>query len=201
MAAKGSNRRGDKRAQIVDAAADLFNRFGLRRVTVEEICRKAGTSKMTFYKHFANKVDVFKYIWNDLVDQAYKKVDEIDAMSVPFPEKLHLIFQYKMGLMSQMSPELLEDLLGGDPEILSFMTEIRKRSFALFLEFAERAQKRGDMRKVRPELFMAALEKMGELAHNTDLRNSYPDNIDFARDLNGLFFYGLLPREGSGDKQ
>jgi hypothetical protein len=106
-----------------------------------------------------------------------------------------------MSLMSKMSPDLLEELLGSDAEILSFMNDIRKRSFRLFLEFAERAQKRGDMRKVRPELFMAALDKMGELAHNKDLRNSYSDNLEFARDLNGLFFYGLLPREHGGDKQ
>jgi AcrR family transcriptional regulator len=200
MAGNSGNRREDKKDAIIAASAHLFNRFGLRRVTVEEICRKAGTSKMTFYKHFSNKIDVFKYIWNDLIDQAYKKVDEIDAMSIPFDEKLHLIFQYKMGLMSQMSPELLEDLLGGDPEILSFMSDIRKRSFALFLEFAERAQERGDMRKMRPELFMAALEKMAELAQDSGLRASYADNMDLARDLNGLFFYGLLPREVDGDK-
>ena len=193
--------RGDKKSDIVDAAGQLFNRFGFKRVTVEEICMKAGTSKMTFYKHFANKLEVFKFIWNDLIDRAYEKVDEIDSMSVPFPEKLHLILQHKMNMMSQMSPELLEELLGGDPEILLFMNEIRKRSFGLFLEFADRAQKRGDMRKMRPELFIAALEKMGELAHNAELRNSYQDNMDFARELNGLFFYGLLPREEGRDIQ
>jgi len=200
MARSNTNRRGDKKADIVAAASRLFNRFGFKRVTVEEICRKAETSKMTFYKHFANKLDVFKFIWNDLIDRAYSKVDEIDAMPVPFAEKLNLILQYKMSLMSQMSPDLIEELLGSDAEILSFMNEIRERSFHLFLEFAERAQKRGDMRDVRPELFMAALDKMGELAHNKELRDSYTDNVDFARDLNGLFFYGLLPREQGGDK-
>jgi AcrR family transcriptional regulator len=198
MATVSKTRRGSKRASIVSAARYLFNRFGFRRVTVKEICRRAGTSKMTFYKHFANKLDIFKFVWNTLIDEAYNKVDEIDAMPIPFPEKLKLILEYKMSLMAQMSPELLEELLGGDPEILSFVDEIRRRSLRLFLEFAERAQERGDMRKMRPELFLAVMQKVTEIANDAELRSAYPSPMDFVRELNDFIFYGLLPGEPGG---
>jgi AcrR family transcriptional regulator len=198
VATTSKARRASKRADIVSAAGYLFNRFGFKRVTVKEICRRAGTSKMTFYKHFTNKLDVFKFVWNTLVDEAYKKVDEIDSMPIRFAEKLRLILEYKMSLMAQTSPELLEELLGGDPEILSFVDEIRKRSLRLFLEFAERAQKRGDMRKMRPELFLAVMEKVTEIAHDGELRSSYPGHMDFVRELNDFIFYGLLPGEPGG---
>ena len=37
---------------IVETATDLFMRYGVKRVTVEEICQTAKISKMTFYKYF-----------------------------------------------------------------------------------------------------------------------------------------------------
>ena len=186
-------RRIDKKSAIVTAATNLFNRYGIRRVTVEEICRKAGTSKMTFYKHFENKLDLFKYIWNGVVDEAYRELDEIDALPISFTEKLKRIMDYKVSIMSSMSPEFTAELLDGTPELAGFMESLRKRSFGLFLKFAERAQSRGDMRKMRPELFLAMLDKMGEVAQNARLRALYDSEVDFVRELNDFLFYGLLP--------
>jgi AcrR family transcriptional regulator len=39
-----------KLARIASTAEKLFMKFGIRRVSVEEICREASVSKMTFYK-------------------------------------------------------------------------------------------------------------------------------------------------------
>ncbi|MDH5400751.1 MAG: TetR/AcrR family transcriptional regulator, partial [Cyclobacteriaceae bacterium] len=41
---------------IFETAKELFWKYGIRRVTIEEICKEAGVSKMTFYKFFPNKV-------------------------------------------------------------------------------------------------------------------------------------------------
>lgn len=40
------------------AAEPLFERFGYRKTTVEEICRAAGASKRTFYQAFTGKADL-----------------------------------------------------------------------------------------------------------------------------------------------
>ena len=40
---------------LFSTAKNLFFKFGLRRVSVEEICIKASVSKMTFYRNFNNK--------------------------------------------------------------------------------------------------------------------------------------------------
>ncbi|MCJ7802330.1 MAG: TetR/AcrR family transcriptional regulator, partial [Candidatus Marinimicrobia bacterium] len=48
--------------QIVETANDLFMRFGVKRITIEEICKTAKVSKMTFYKFFKNKIELAEYI-------------------------------------------------------------------------------------------------------------------------------------------
>ena len=44
-----------KNDQIVKIGKDLFYKYGIKRVSVEEICAKANVSKMTFYKFYNNK--------------------------------------------------------------------------------------------------------------------------------------------------
>ncbi len=45
--------------QLYDAAKPLFERFGFRKTTIEEICAAAGMSKRTFYELFNDKAEFF----------------------------------------------------------------------------------------------------------------------------------------------
>ena len=53
---------------IIDTAKTLFMKHGMRRITVEEICREASVSKMTFYRLFTNKEDVAEIIIFEIND-------------------------------------------------------------------------------------------------------------------------------------
>jgi AcrR family transcriptional regulator len=52
----------DKKSDIVNAAQTLFSRFGLKKVTTDDIAKEAGASKATVYKYFKNKSDIFDYV-------------------------------------------------------------------------------------------------------------------------------------------
>ncbi len=56
--------------QIIETASELFVRFGIKRVTVEEICKTSGVSKMTFYKFFRNKNEVVEKILDEMIGHA-----------------------------------------------------------------------------------------------------------------------------------
>jgi AcrR family transcriptional regulator len=185
-----------KKRQIVDTAVALFTKFGIRRVTIEEICRKAGASKMTFYKHFPNKIELLRHIWNGWFDEGYRLLDEVDATDIPFPEKLLKIIEFKAELVSRMSPEFIEEVLHADPELAAFVTEMRIRNYSRFMEFVAKAQARGDMRTMKPEFFLAVLDKLQEVAQNESLVKAYPDYTEFVREIHNFLFFGILPVEG-----
>lgn len=52
-------RSAEKRAQIVDAAAQLFTASGYGSVSMDAIAAKAQVSKRTVYSHFTDKSDLF----------------------------------------------------------------------------------------------------------------------------------------------
>ena len=45
---------------------DMFQRYGLRAMTMDDVCRELSMSKKTLYQYFSNKAD--------LVDQAVRHV-------------------------------------------------------------------------------------------------------------------------------
>ncbi|HEX2214028.1 MAG TPA: helix-turn-helix domain-containing protein [Mycobacterium sp.] len=48
----------DATTQILDAAVVEFERHGFRRVALEDVARRAGVSRTTIYRRFANKDDL-----------------------------------------------------------------------------------------------------------------------------------------------
>ena len=42
-------------SRILDAAFELFCRFGIQRTTMEDVARRAGVSRITVYRRFANR--------------------------------------------------------------------------------------------------------------------------------------------------
>ena len=189
---KGTKRNSPKKfskkaQQILQAGEDLFTRFGIKRVTVEEICRKAGASKMTFYQYFKNKNDLALEILKKWTDEHISWVHEVSASDLPISEKLDLILERKRDLMSQMAPEFVLELTGLEYDHDVFYRHI--------LSFLLDAQGKGEIRPgIRPEFFIAAIDKLLELAHDEKLRSVYPDLDSFTREIFNFFYYGLLPR-------
>ncbi len=200
MSNESGQRRSKKQRKIVEKATDLFMKFGVRRVTVEEICRTANVSKMTFYKYYPNKMALVKSIWSGWLDEGFQRLEEIDVMDIPFPEKLRKLIEYKMVLVEKMSQEFIDDVLRGDPEMLAFAEEMRSRSISLFMEYIQRAQDRGDMRRMRPEFIMAVFDWMRAVVNNDELRGLYPSDTDFIREIQNFFFFGMLPERSGGER-
>jgi len=180
-----------KLQQVLQTAETLFKQHGIRRITIEEICRKAGVSKMTFYKYFDNKTGLVTHIWNNWIEEGFNKLDEINAMDIPFPEKIERMFQWKKAFSSKMSVEFIEDFLKIEVET----EKIKERMVQFILE----SQKKGDIRpEVRPEFLMAVLDKLYELGRDENLMKKYPNYMAFNQELKDFLWYGLLPKERDG---
>src|ERR1035437_3109283 len=89
------NGRIKKILQILSAAEDLFQRFGFKRITIEEICTKANVSKMTFYKYFPNKNELIKHLMSSWLTQVEKTINEFEGMEVDFTEKIKILLRLK----------------------------------------------------------------------------------------------------------
>ena len=187
MNAKSVQKKSKKREQIIETATNLFMRHGIKRVSVAEICTKAGASKMTFYKYFSNKIELVENIWRKLLAEGFNKLDEIDAMAIPLPEKIQLMFNWKQDFVANISDVFIEEILPININVEGY----RKR----FIQFIIDAQKRGEVRReIRPEFFIAVLDKLQELALDEELVKSYPSFIEFNREIKDFLWFGIYAR-------
>jgi hypothetical protein len=103
------------------------------------------------------------------------------------------IVEFKMQLLSRMNPEFVEEVIHSGPELGEFIMELRSRSIERFFEVVATARERGEMRDVRSEFLLAALDCLGKLAKKDELRRLYPSDMEFIRELNDFFFFGIMP--------
>ena len=190
-----------KLQQIVVTAKTLFYKFGIRRVSVEEICREANVSKMTFYKHFSNKVELVKFIIDQLVLDGIADYRRIMDQPIPFPEKVRQSILLKMKHTDDVSREFFNDIHKyADPEILNFFNQKAQESIRMIIHDYLEAQKKGDIRKdIKPEFIHYILNQMLPMAEDENLARLYESPQALIMELTRFFFYGILPR-GEDDK-
>lgn len=188
MEKRKRNRRSKKREQIVRTAESLFSRFGVKRVTVEEVCREAGVSKMTFYKYFPNKVELVLSIRDEWVEEGFRKFDEINAKNIPFPEKIDLMTRWKVEFASRVNAEFIRELASTD----DIIEQVKRR----YLNNITDAQKKGEIRSdIDPEFLWLVVEKINELVKEESWKSVFSELSQYHQQLRTLLWYGLLTRK------
>jgi AcrR family transcriptional regulator len=184
---KNSNRKhaSAKCTQLVETAKDLFFKHGVKRVTIEEICKRADVSKVTFYKYFSNKDELVKSIRDKLIHQGFSKFDEINELNLSFPEKVDLITQWRIDFYSNINSEFIEDILS----LEDTTREMKQR----YMENIADAQLKGEVRKdLSPELIWLVTEKLNELVKDGSWKEIFSDYSEFQKQLRKIYFFGLL---------
>ena len=182
--------------QILSTAEDLFQRFGFKRITIEEICAKANVSKMTFYKYFPNKNELIKHLMNSWLNQVEKTIKEFDGMDVPFTEKIKILLSLKEESTGKFSKEFLGEYMNPDPDLKNFLEDFYARATTFFIDFIKESQQKGDVRRdIKPEFLVAVINKILELVKDETLISSYPQVTDLLLEINDFIYCGILPFE------
>ncbi len=185
-----------KRKQLVHTAKDLFFKYGIKRVTVEEICQEANVSKMTFYKNFKNKNELVKNMVIQMSDDAMVKYRKIMDSDIPFEEKVRETILMKLEGSEQMSQEFFSDYLPhADPEFLEFIKARMHETYGLIIKDYAEAQKKGEIRQdLKLEFILWYLDKMLAMMADEQLEKMYDKPQDMIMEMVNFFFYGIMPR-------
>lgn len=182
---------------IIKTSRDLFMRYGIKRITVEEICETADVSKMTFYKHFKNKLDLALFILNREVEEGINRYNRIMDQDVPYSEKAKEIIRMKLESSEDVSQEMLKDLMSSSvPEVAELMSKISRENFKLFLDDMIAAQKKGEIRQdINPHFIIYMLGLMQCMASDEKVSSMYESTRALTSEIINFFFYGILSRK------
>ncbi len=191
-----------KEEQLLNTSRNLFWKFGMKRVTIEEICSEAGVSKMTFYKFFRNKNDLIKNILENLTGSSMEKYRKIMGSDLSYPEKIRESIKLKMEQTNDMSNEFFNDFYkNADPELTAYFNKMIQDNIQTIQNDFIEAQKKGYIRSsIKPEFIFYFLNHMFEMVEDNRLARNYDNPQTMIMELTNFFFYGVLPEEGREKK-
>ena len=85
--------RDDKKSRILAAARSVFLRYGLKRVSMNDIAEAAAVSRPALYLLFKNKEEIFIAAYLRWVDETIAQVNEAMALTALPKEKLARAFE------------------------------------------------------------------------------------------------------------
>ena len=131
-----------KREAILTAAAELFRTFGFNKVSVDEVCKEARSSKMTFYRQFKDKADLSLCLIEKYNLEAKESVLGILALKSPFSEKLKALMQLNSEYQEKIGLRFIEDLVcTNDPRMSAGIRNITQKMEDLNFKFIETGKK------------------------------------------------------------
>mgnify|MGYP006283019347 CR=1 FL=1 len=190
-------RKSKKYKDIITVARDLFWKHGFKRVSVEEICREANVSKMTYYKYFPNKKELAITIFNKLFEDGEKQFREIIKEDSSAAEKMERLILLKMESTNNISPEFLQDFYtSSEPELKAFVEERTKKSMNLLINDFKQAQEAGIFRKdFKPELLFKIQNTLIRIFEDENITSMFESRQELIMEFVNLMIYGIAPRD------
>jgi len=182
---------------IILAGKELFWKHGFGRVSVEEVCKNAGVSKMTFYKYFRNKNELVKAILNGIIEKSMLEYREYWDSDLPFEKKVGKTIEFKMKYSADISKEFITDLYANpDPELKVFIQSLLDANVEMIRNDFTKAQKKGEISSaLNIEIILHFINKIPELISDPKLTENYDSPQQLIREFMEFFFYGIIPRK------
>ncbi len=100
----------DVKEQILEKSLEMFMRYGIKSVSMDDIARKVGVSKKTVYQHVPDKRDLVKQTFErHLCADEFFCPQMMDETNNPIQQLLNLA-KHVVGNFSQMNPSTMFDV-------------------------------------------------------------------------------------------
>lgn len=185
--------------RIKQKADELFRRYGIRSVTMDEIASQLGMSKKTIYQYCADKDQLVDAVTIDEIQFSEKSCLKNRAASANAIEEIFLIMEFVEVMFRNMNPAMLYDLEKYHPESYKrFLEHKNKFLFEMIKQNLERGIKE---ELYRPEINVEImthfrLESM-MLGFNIQLFPPTKFNLaELQQEIIEHFLYGLATLKG-----
>ena len=186
-----------KREQIIATGKELFWKFGFKRVTIEEIAREAGVSKMTFYKYFPNKMELAIVVLDEVFETSMENVRKLHDEHISPAETLKKILHLKSEGTRNISEEFIKDLYSyPEGELKAYMETKMQNMFAEIIKVYEKGKEDGWIRKdLNIPFLMLFNRKIINLFTDDEMLHYFDSSQDLVMEITNLIVYGISPHE------
>ena len=111
--------------RILAEADDLFCKYGIKRITMDDIAKQLGMSKKTIYQHFKDKNELAYVLFKNNFENHKKVMDANRELSANAVDEVFLVVTHLHAMLSKMNPMVFYDLQRYHPEAWALFKNFR----------------------------------------------------------------------------
>ena len=165
-------------AAIYQAALSLFAKHGWQKISVETLCAAAQTSRVTFYKYYADKRYLLCQILTDDKNRIRAALSDAQENAESLADIITLLLDLqKQSLQTVYTPPVLRDIQQSKDKFLQdFFAEMYAEKDRFMHGFFTTLQQRGLIRTdLRVPMIEAFVQQIDALVQQESLQNHYTD--------------------------
>lgn len=188
----------ETKERILETSEELFFRFGIRSVTMDDIAKALGISKKTIYIHFKDKDEIVEGVAEQALQRDKCESEKIhDRAKDPIDEIIQST-QLMRDMVANIHPALLFDLQKYHPKAWKRYTGHKEGFVKIVLRNITEGQQQGLYREdINPDILARFRVESIDSAFNTDI---FPTKqfslVDVQIQLIDHFLRGILTATG-----
>ncbi|MDD3637281.1 MAG: TetR/AcrR family transcriptional regulator [Bacteroidales bacterium] len=188
-----------KEKEIIEQVVQLFTRFGIKSITMDEISRQTAMSKKTLYQYFSDKNELVEKAVCSLIAQNSCIIKAIEDKQLNAIEELFEVYHFVNNMVKAYNPVLEFDLQRYFPAIFKKVRERHRTDTCnLMLSNLKKGKAEGLYRKEMDEEIIAKLNLMrieymmqSDLITQADVHSS-----SFTLEIFKYHIYGIISKAG-----
>ncbi|MEI7499278.1 MAG: TetR/AcrR family transcriptional regulator [Bacteroidota bacterium] len=188
-----------KALDILEQVRKLYQRYGIKSVTMDDVATGLGISKKTLYEHFSDKEDLVRNVLMLEHDNRCSFLSAVEGQKLNAIEELFNVYKIMNDVFREYNPSMEYDLRKYYPDLFMKTKEIRrKRMYESIFNNINKGKKEGLFRKELNSKIIAKLHVFST--------ESFFDNDMFTQEeltsfklFHEIFVYhlqGILSNEG-----
>lgn len=184
-----------KHQSLLSAGRELFWKHGFRRISIDEVCKTAGTSKMTFYRYFPDKLALAKAVFDTEVDNSILQFREIMISETTASEKLEAMLRIKSDSVNNISQEFLNDFYTDkDSDLKTYIAQKTANVWNEIVNDFKMAQLKGVFRSdFKPEILLYISQQLPGFINDPYLVQLCGSPQEVVMEIARFFTYGIAP--------
>ena len=185
-------RKEHNKQKILNATESLLKKHYFKEVTIEDIAREAGVSKVTIYHHFSSKDNLIYYYVQIFASKVQERFRELLKTDKSYMEKLEAIFEFATEV-NESSPGFNTDEIRNDPKLQQLVDSVLSQQREVVFEYIKEGKKQGYL---NPDLSDEAIRSYIEIVSqgmraNPEVHHKMRRDPKLFHDLLLMLLYGF----------
>lgn len=183
--------------RILEKAHELYMRYGIKSITMDEIAGHLGISKKTIYQSYKDKDELVSAVFNRMISANKTACEGSKDQSENAVHEQFLCSDVVQEMFNKMNPSILHDINRYHPKVYG---ELEKHKKEFVFEMIKNNLQRGINEGLfRPDMKIDIVARLQleviSILHDTEFVHKYGLST-IEKELNDFFLHGAITPQG-----